>query len=80
MTLLLHQKEPFRIISGHCGDESPSFTLESAFWGPFLALKMAENFLLPVSSPPRSTVVTAGRREQFSKGVHFSGASYGVSF
>lgn len=80
MTLLLHQKEPFRIISGHCGDESLSLTLESAFCGPLLAPKMAENFLLPVSSPPLSTVVTSGRREPFSKGMYFLGGIRGGSF
>lgn len=35
MTLLLHQKEPFRVVSGHCGDETLSLTLESTFLGAF---------------------------------------------
>ena len=45
VTLLLHQEEPFRIISGHCGDKSLSLTLGPDFWGPFLALQMTQNFL-----------------------------------
>lgn len=45
VTLLLHQQEPFCIISGHCGDESLSLTLGPGFWEPFLALTMAQNFL-----------------------------------
>lgn len=45
MTLLFHHQESFCIISGHYGEESPSLTMEPAFWGSFLALQMAQNFL-----------------------------------
>lgn len=47
MALLFQEEEPFRIVSGHCGDKRPSLTLGPGFWGPCPALQMVQNFLSP---------------------------------
>lgn len=80
MTFLFHQEEPFCIISGNCWDESLSLTLGPAFWGPFLALLMAQNFLPPgLSSSPVDYHYCREMRTIF-QGNAPSGGIHGGSF